>query len=101
MLCIKDGIYDLYKENKDWKIFRNKESYIAIYYDFPSFTLNQLVEELNQIKGNKKLYCFSMSEKADKILVINQGEIVESGTHQELVDIPNGLYQKLYQLQSL
>ena len=35
---------------------------------------------------------------ADKILVLNGGEIVESGTHQELLK-NGGLYQKLCQMQ--
>ncbi|MGB9596334.1 MAG: ABC transporter ATP-binding protein, partial [Candidatus Poribacteria bacterium] len=35
---------------------------------------------------------------ADKVLVIENGQIVESGTHQELLQI-GGLYQKLYNMQ--
>jgi len=35
---------------------------------------------------------------ADKVLVIESGQIVESGTHQELLQI-GGLYQKLYNMQ--
>lgn len=36
---------------------------------------------------------------ADKILVINQGEIVESGTHQELLKNECGAYKILYDMQ--
>ena len=36
---------------------------------------------------------------ADKILVINQGEIVESGTHQELLKNECGAYKMLYDMQ--
>lgn len=36
--------------------------------------------------------------KADKILVMEDGEIRESGTHDELMEI-NGLYRKLYDIQ--
>jgi ABC-type multidrug transport system fused ATPase/permease subunit len=32
---------------------------------------------------------------ADRIIVIDQGRIVQSGTHQELIGFP-GLYQSLY-----
>jgi ABC-type multidrug transport system, ATPase and permease components len=38
----------------------------------------------------------STIEKADKILVIDGGEIVEQGNHQELLS-QNGLYAKLYE----
>ncbi len=38
----------------------------------------------------------STIENADRILVMDQGEIVESGSHQELIAL-NGYYTKLYQ----
>lgn len=37
-------------------------------------------------------------QKADKILVMEKGKIVESGTHNELIDL-EGYYNKLYQTQ--
>ena len=40
----------------------------------------------------------STIQRADRILVIDQGRIVETGTHAELVNRP-GLYQKLHRLQ--
>ena len=36
---------------------------------------------------------------ADKILVIENGVIVESGTHEELIKIENGKYKSLYNMQ--
>lgn len=35
---------------------------------------------------------------SDKILVIDDGQVIESGTHSELLDIENGQYKKLYNL---
>ena len=40
----------------------------------------------------------STIQRADRILVLDQGRIVETGTHSELVTRP-GLYQKLHRLQ--
>ncbi|MEN3792012.1 ABC transporter ATP-binding protein [Fulvimarina sp. MAC3] len=37
---------------------------------------------------------------ADQILVVDGGEIVEGGTHDELVDRPEGLYARFYALQT-
>ncbi|MGI2142114.1 lipid A export permease/ATP-binding protein MsbA [Shewanella baltica] len=40
----------------------------------------------------------STIESADQILVVDQGRIVERGTHQSLLEL-NGMYAKLYQMQ--
>ncbi|KAG5446692.1 ATP-binding cassette sub- B member 6, mitochondrial [Clonorchis sinensis] len=37
---------------------------------------------------------------ADEIIMMHQGEIVERGTHQQLLAIPDGRYAKLWQAQS-
>lgn len=41
----------------------------------------------------------STIQNADKIVVINQGEIVEAGTHEDLLHIDNGAYKALYEMQ--
>lgn len=41
----------------------------------------------------------STIQNASKIVVINQGEIVETGTHEELLNIENGEYKALYEMQ--
>ena len=38
--------------------------------------------------------------KMDRILVIDQGKIVEDGTHKSLIKKPRGLYKKLWQIQA-
>ena len=38
-------------------------------------------------------------KKADKIMVMDSGEIVEMGTHDELLLKENGHYRKLYEVQ--
>jgi ABC-type bacteriocin/lantibiotic exporters, contain an N-terminal double-glycine peptidase domain len=41
----------------------------------------------------------STIRKADKILVLEQGNVVEQGTHDELAKLENGVYAKLSELQ--
>ncbi len=43
----------------------------------------------------------STIQSADQILVIHQGQIIERGTHDELLKIEDGFYKKLSSMQSL
>jgi subfamily B ATP-binding cassette protein MsbA len=40
-------------------------------------------------------------KKADKIIVMDAGEIVEMGTHNQLLEKENGYYKNLYEVQFL
>ena len=41
----------------------------------------------------------STIKNADRIAVINKGELAELGTHEELMNIENGIYKELYDMQ--
>jgi len=40
-------------------------------------------------------------QSCDLIFVLDSGKIVESGTHNELIQIPNGTYANFFKKQSL
>lgn len=67
----------------------------------------QLVQEaLNQLMKNRTsvvvAHRLSTIQNADEIVVINNGEIVEQGTHKELLESPTGsVYKKLIAIQKL
>ena len=42
----------------------------------------------------------STVREADMILVLKKGKIAERGKHEELINIPNGIYRNLYNLQT-
>lgn len=44
---------------------------------------------------------FSTTRKAEKIVVVDNGKIVEIGTHEDLVEKKKGIYQYLWQLQAM
>lgn len=67
MLCLKEGIYNLYKETIDYKIFQHSNKYLAVYYDFANVTLDELKDEMNSLKGEKVLYCFTVDTELNKI----------------------------------
>ncbi len=41
----------------------------------------------------------STIQKADRIIVLDKGEIKETGTHEELLRLPGGYYAQLYRMQ--
>jgi|GEM_PF-4579659 len=43
---------------------------------------------------------FSTVRYADKICVISDGELKEYGSHEELMEIKDGLYHNLFELQA-
>lgn len=62
MLCLKEGIFNLIKEEADYKIFQQGNRYLAVYYDFANASLDELKEEMNALKGEKVLYCFTVDD---------------------------------------
>lgn len=60
MLCLKEGIFNLLKEEADYKIFQQGNYYLAVYYDFANASLDELKEEMNALIGEKVLYCFTV-----------------------------------------
>lgn len=55
--------------------------------------LNKLMQERTSLVIAHRL---STIQKADEILVMDKGKIIEKGTHQDLLSTPNSLYAKLY-----
>jgi len=58
---------------------------------------------LDNLMKNKTVFVIahrlSTIKNADRIAVINDGSLVELGTHDELLSIPNGQYKHLYDMQ--
>lgn len=38
--------------------------------------------------------------EADRIFVLSQGSVAESGTHQQLIQKEDGLYRRVYDIQT-
>ncbi len=52
--------------------------------------LKKLMEGRTSIISAHRLYTI---HNADKIIVIDKGEVMESGTHKELLALENGIYK--------
>jgi len=60
------------------------------------YAIEKLIERRTSIIIAHRL---STIKHADKILVLDKGKKVEYGSHDELLKIPNGKYQQLYNIQ--
>ncbi len=69
-----------------------------------SHTEAQIQKALMQLRDEITLLVIahrpSIIEKADQILVLNHGELVQHGNHNELLEI-EGVYRHLYEMQTL
>ncbi len=66
----------------------------------------QIVQEaLEELRGKVTIIAIahrlSTIRAADRIIVLNHGRITEAGSHEELMRIEGGLYQRLYLLQQI
>jgi ABC-type multidrug transport system fused ATPase/permease subunit len=84
--------------------FKNAE---IIIFDEPSAALDAEAEDrifrnFEDISENKTAimisHRISSAKMSNKVIVLDDGKIIESGTHEELAEF-NGLYAKLYNLQ--
>lgn len=76
--------------------------------DEPTSALDAKTEKLIQESLEKLMagrttfiiaHRLSTVRKADKILVLEKGQIVEVGSHEELLKKPDGVYRRFYELQ--
>ena len=58
---------------------------------------------LDNLIKNKTVFLiahrFTTIKNANRIIVVNEGELVEQGTHEELMQIEGGQYKHLYEMQ--
>jgi len=66
-------------------------------------TERQIQEALERLIAGRTVFAIahrlSTLRRASRLFVIEKGRLAEAGTHRELLDKPNGIYRKLYELQ--
>jgi adenine-specific DNA-methyltransferase len=87
MLCLKEGIFNLKTATKDYKIFEQDNSFMAVFYDFANASLDDLKKQMNALKGEKILYCFTLLEKLETINFKGWKDIRLEPIPQKILDI--------------
>jgi len=93
MLCLKEGIYKIFKEHSEhgesvWKIFSAPNKFMAVYYDFAGEPLETLRVEMNKLKGEKILYCFTTdSNGINEFDFVDWNEIRLEAIPQKILDV--------------
>ena len=66
-------------------------------------TEHQIQEALDRLIAGRTVFAIahrlSTLRRASRLFVVSQGRLAESGTHRELLDKPDGIYRRLYELQ--
>jgi adenine-specific DNA-methyltransferase len=96
ILCVKENIYNLEKEDKDYKIFSSnkKDKYLCVYYNFIDDSFDNFLKEMGKIKEEKKIYMFSTDNEVDKSLFENLENFSIEPIPQPILDI----YRQLIRL---
>ena len=94
MLCLREGIFDEVKARIDYRIFEQNGRVMAVYYALEQNRLEQLKKDLDKMKGEKILYCFTLDP-----LGLNKNDFVDwegislEPIPQKILDIYEQIYE--------
>lgn len=94
MLCLREGIFDEVKAKPDYHIFEQNGRIMGVYYSMERDSLAQLKKELDKMKGEKILYCFTFDP-----LGLDKNDFADwQGVHlepipQKILDIYEQIYE--------
>jgi len=94
MLCLREGIFEEKKANDDYHIFVHGERTMAVYYALEMDSLKQLKKELDRMKGEKILYCFTLDPLGlDKSDFEDWQDVRLEPIPQKILDIYEQIYE--------
>jgi len=94
MLCLRESIFDEIKNTKSYKVFKQKDKIMAIYYSLERNKIDSLKKELDKISGDKILYCFTLDH-----LGLNENDFIGwdnvrlEPIPQKILDIYKNIYE--------
>jgi adenine-specific DNA-methyltransferase len=94
MLCLREGIFDEKKKTADYRIFDQNGRIMAVYYSLQRAQLKVLKKDLDKMKGNKILYCFTLDPLGlDKTDFQDWQGVSLEPIPQKILDVYESIYE--------
>jgi len=94
MLCLREGIFDEKKKTADYRIFDQNGRIMAVYYSLQRAQLKVLKKDLNKMKGDKILYCFTLDPLGlDKTDFQDWDGVSLEPIPQKILDVYESIYE--------
>ncbi len=94
MLCLREEIFDEVKKTAHYRIFKNNERIMGVYYSLEHSELSSLKRDLDKLQGNKILYCFTLDPLGlDKNDFNDWDGVTLEPIPQKILDIYEDIYE--------
>lgn len=94
MICLREGVFDEVKSTPDYRIFKQGEKVLAVYYSLEKNELKSLRKELDKLEGHKFLYCFTLDPLGlSKSDFIGWDDVVLEPIPQKILDVYKQIYE--------
>ncbi len=94
MLCLREGVFDEVKKADQYRIFRQGNKTLAVYYSLERQSLPVLKKELKEIDGEKILYCFTLDATGlSKTEFSNWHGVTLEPIPQKILDVYKQIYE--------
>jgi len=94
MLCLREGIFDEVKSTGDYKIFKQANRIMGVYYSLDRAALKNLKKELEKMIGEKILYCFTLDPLGlDKSDFADWNGVSLEPIPQKILDVYEQIYE--------
>lgn len=94
MLCLREGVFEEIKTTPDYKIFKQNDNTLALYYSLERDALKDLKKELDKLEGVKILYCFTLDPLGlSKSDFIGWSDVILEPIPQKILDVYKQIYE--------
>lgn len=94
MLCLREGVFEEIKSTSDYKIFKQEDKILTVYFSLEKDALKALKKELDKLDGTKTLYCFTLDPLGlSKSDFIGWNDVILEPIPQKILDVYKQIYE--------